>query len=224
MTTLISRLFPDEATAQSAVGRLTFRGVPKGDCTIITSGERAEALMARARVHETAIRAYSKHLNEGKAVLAVRASYKPLGAARLTREVLSKYDVISVDRAIEESSLPWEPDNAPSVLKDHPLFFSIPGLSPPGRISSMFGMPLLKRRKAKNNLMEGSRRMSRMFWPMPLLKAKRDKRSVISGGRYMSRAFWPMPLLSKGERRKSVKPGGGFPLSRRLGIRTISAR
>lgn len=224
MTTIITRLFPDEATAQSAVDRLVYRGMPRRDCKVIVGGDKAPSMMARAQVHESAIGAYASHLSNGRAVVVVSATYKPLGAARLTREILAKYDVVDCGDIVEESNPPWTPERAPSVMKDHPLFLSVPGLEAPSHISAMFGMPLLKQHKAKRSLMSGSRRMSRMFWPMPLISQKRNARSAMRGGRHMSRLFWPMPLISKGPRRKSVTPGGGLPFSRLFGARTISLR
>lgn len=224
MTTIITRLFPDEATAQSAFDRLTFRGMPKRDCKIIVAGPKAHAMMERAQVHESAMSTYASHLGSGQALLVVHATYKPLGAAGLTREILAKYDTVDCGNIVEEHKTPWKPERAPSVLKDHPLFLSIPGLVPPGPISSNFGMRLLKPRHAKSNLMSGDRRMSRMFWPMRLVSKRRHTHSAMRGGRHMSRMFWPMPLISKGPRRKSVSPGGGLPFSRLFGFRTISSR
>lgn len=222
MTTIITRVFPDVAAAEAAVNRLNLKGFPRRDRQIIVAGDKAEAAMKRAQVHETAIAPYTKRLAAGNVVLVVKATYKPLGAARITREVLAKSDTIDTGAVIDDFSVPWTPERAPSVLKDHPLFLSLPDMEQPGRISTAFGMPLLKERKTKRSLMSHDRRMSRMFWPMPLLSKRKRSSSVISGGRYMSRMFWPMKLLSTGTRSKSVIPGGGTPLSRRLGLKTIS--
>lgn len=222
MTTIITRLFSDAASAQTAVDRLTFRGMPKRDCTIIVAGENATSSMERAQVHESAIAAYSKHLTDGNAVLVVAATYKPLGAARLTRETLAKYETVDIAKIVEEHVAPWQPDHAPSVMKDHPLFFSIPGMIPPGPITANFGMKLLKPHKTKQPLISGKRRLSRMVWPMPLLSKSRKARSAKKGGGHMSRLFWPMPLLAKGSRRKSVSPGGGLVFARLFGVRTLS--
>ncbi len=167
---------------------------------------------------------YAKHLGTGAAVLALHATYKPLGVVRLAREILEGYDTIDVEGVVQEHKPAWTPERTTSVLKDHPLFLTIPGMEPPGRLSARFGMPLLKRRKAKNNLMAGDRRMSRMFWPMPLVSKNRNARSAMRGERYMSKAFWPAPLISSGKRRKAVIPGGAKPLSSALGLRTLSTR
>lgn len=223
MTTLISRLFPDEQAAQVAADRLILKGVPRNACTIIAAGDKAEGQLGRARLHQSTTAPYSKGLAAGNAVLVVKATYKPLGAVRLTKEILAKYDTVSVGKAVQEHKLPWEPDHAKSVLKDHPLFLSIPTISMPhGPVTSNFGMRMTKPHRAKRPLT--NRRMSRIFWPMKLVSKKNRSSSVMHGGRAMSRMFWPMPLLSTKQRSKSVIPRGGFPFSRLLGMRTTSSK
>jgi len=222
MTTIITRVFPDVAAAEKAVKRLDFKGLPKRNRQIIVAGDKAEIEMQRAGVHETAMGPYAKKLAAGNAVVAVAATYKPLGVARLTREIFENADTIDMGDVVEEAKVAWEPERAPSVLKDHPLFLTLPGMEMPGRVSTMFGMRLLKDHKTKRPLMDHDRRMSRMFWPMPLVSNKQRSSSVISGGRHMSKMFWPMKLLSTAERRKSVIPGGGTPFSRRMGMKLIS--
>lgn len=225
MTNIITRVFPDLASARKAVSRLEFRGLSKRDRRIITAGEDAEAQMRRAQVHESAIGPYSELLNAGNVVLAVRAGYRPLGVAAMTRDVMAMHDTVDVgDDVVQEQRLPWEPDRSPSILKDHPHIFAVDGIEPPGRISELFGLPVLKEHRSKRSVISGGRRMSRAFWPMPLLKRGRNASSAISGGRHMSRVFWPMPLVSSGRRRRSVIPGGGHPFSRLIGMKTISGR
>ena len=220
MTKIITRVFPNAAQAERAVDRLNVKFLPKRNRRIITDGPNAEHEMRRANVHESAIDAYAKQLAAGGAVLVVKAGSKPLGAPRITREVMAKYDPVDMGNVVEEHKLPWVPDHAPSVLKDHPLFLTNSDVETPGRISDGLSLPLLKQRSGRRPLMSGDKRMSRMFWPMPLLKTDRNASSAISGGRYMSRAFWPMSLLSTKPRRRSVIPGGDLPLSRRLGLKT----
>lgn len=224
MTTIITRVFTDISSARKTVSRLEFRGLPKRHSKIITAGEDAEAQMRRAAVHESAIGPYTDLLNAGNVVLAVRATYRPLGVAAMTREVMAKHDTVDVGDVVEEHRLPWEPDRAPSILKDHPRFFDVDGIEPPGRISELFGLPMLKEHRSKRSVISGGRRVSRAFWPMPLLKRDRTANSAISGGRHMSRMFWPMALISSGRRRKSVIPGGGQPFSRLFGLPLISDR
>jgi hypothetical protein len=221
MTTIISRVYADEATAQAAANKLAIKGIPRNSCHIITHGDAAETLMERAQVHASAMKSYSKLLAAGNAVLVVQATFKPLGAASLTREILSKTDPIDAGKLTDDFKVSWQPDKSPSIMKDHPHMLSIKGMQPRGTITSAFGMPMLKKHNAKRSVSTG-KRMSRMFWPMKLVSKKARSSSVIKGGRQMSKMFWPTRLLSTGPRRKSIIPGGGTPLSRRIGIRTVS--
>ncbi|MFK7939182.1 MAG: hypothetical protein AB8B82_07380 [Roseovarius sp.] len=220
MTKIISRVFPSAAQAQKAADRLALKFLPKRNIRVIEGGNNAETMLTRAEVHPSAVATYAKHLAAGKAVLVVRAAAKPLGAARITRDVLAKFETVDTDKVVNEYKAAWKPDRSPSILKDHPLFLTNSNVETPGLVSDGMSMPLLKERKAKRSLMSGDKRMSRMFWPMPLLKSGRNASSAISGGRYMSRMFWPMSLLSSKPRRKSIIPGGDLPFSRRLGLKT----
>ena len=221
MTTLISRLFADEATAQRAVKQMMFRGFPSRSCILISDSDTAEAHLARAKVHESAIAPYAAAIAAGNVALIVQATYKPLGAARLARDIMGKLDPLDASGATEEHVLPWQPDHAPSVMKDHPLFFSVVDIPVPhGPITANFGMRMTKPHRTKRPL--SNKRASRLFWPMPLVSKKKRSNSDMSGGRKMSRMFWPMPLLSSKPRRKSVIPGGGTPFSSRFGLRTVS--
>ncbi len=223
MTTIITRLMPDQAAADSAADRLQFKGVPARACDVIVAGDNADAKMARAQVHPSAMDAYAKGLAAGNAVLVVRTTYKPLGAARLTREVLAERETVNVGGKVDEDFfVPNTPDPAPSVLKDHPRFLTLHIPGPRGPVSEELGVPLLKARKAKRSLKTHGRPMSRMFWPGKLLSTKPRKSRVISGGRQMSAMFWPGKLLSTKPRRSKVIPGGGFPFSRKLGWKTVT--
>lgn len=207
MTRIITRVFANVAEAEKAVARLTRKGLPRRNREVIRGGENAHADMLRARVHESALKPYGDLLAKGNVVLVVIASYKPLGVARITRDILDNLETVDVGaKVIEDHPVAWEPDKSPSILKDHPHMLTIPGLETPGRLSDSFGMPMLKARKPKHNLMSSEKRMSRMFWPMPLLSKKKRSSSVMSGGRQMSKAFWPGRLISDKPRRKSVLP------------------
>ena len=83
---------------------------------------------------------------------------------------------------------------------------------------------LLSPHRTKRSVMDGDRRMSRLFWPMPLVTHGRKANSAIHGGKHMSRWFWPQRLVSTASRRTSVIRGGGHPLSRLFGWPTIIHR
>lgn len=222
MTTIITRVFPDPEAARRAAYRLSLKGISERSCRVIVAGETAAKDMARAMVHESAIASYGKKVAAGNAVLVVQVTYKPLGAARIVRDYLDTLETVNTGKAIKEHKIAWEPERAASVMKDHPHFLSYRGQETWGGLSSMLGIPTLKKPQRQDNLMPHDRRLSRMFWPMKLVSGKNRSSSVIQGGSHMSKVFWPMPLILSGERRNSVIRGGGFPFSRRIGIKTIS--
>jgi hypothetical protein len=233
MTTVITRLYDSEETAGATARRLNREGLPRHALQVITakglSREQIAERIRRASVHESAVPAYAEHVSAGDALLVVRATYKPLGAARIARDVTAKTKTRSVGNVVDDHYLPDGPDHAPSVLKDHPHMLSLDldfGEYKGGPVSAEFGIPLLTRghRSRPLRVSRGGGHMSKWFWPMPLITRKRKADSAISGGRYMSKLFWPMPLLSRKERTRSVIRDGALPFSRALGLPTIIRR
>ncbi|MCU0854285.1 MAG: hypothetical protein MUF63_05100 [Rhodobacteraceae bacterium] len=233
MTTVITRLYADEEAARAIVRRLSWEGLPARALQVISSGGRSRETIAEkmqsAGVHVTAVPAYSERVAGGNALLVVRATYKPLGAAQIARDATARSKAIEVRGVIDDYYFADPPDNAPSVLKDHPRFLSLdlePGEYKGGPISAELGIPLLTRghRNRPLHVFKGGKFVSRAFWPMPLLSRKRKANSAIHGGRYMSKLFWPMPLITKKERTGSVIRGGALPFSRAFGMPTIIRR
>lgn len=231
MTTVITRLYADASKAESVANRLRWEGFPRNAVRVITSdgrdSEQIRGRLERADVSEAVVADYASQVASGGAALVIQATYKPLGAARLAREIVE--DSGAIDSASEHNDyyMPDRPDHAPSVLKDHPRFMTLP-LEPEdyrgGPISRELGLRLLSPHKARNSAIRGGRHMSRAFWPMPLVSKGRKATSAISGGRHMSKSFWPMPLVSTKPRKNSVIRGGALPLSRLLGWPPISPR
>lgn len=233
MTTVITRLYADEEAARAIARRLSWEGLPARALQVISGdGKSRETIaekMQSAGVHVTAVPAYSERVAGGNALLVVRATYKPLGAAQIARDATARSKAIEVRGVIDDYYFADPPDNAPSVLKDHPRFLSLdlePGEYKGGPISAELGIPLLTRghRNRPLHVFKGGKFVSRAFWPMPLLSRKRKANSAIHGGRYMSKLFWPMPLITKKERTRSVIRGGALPFSRAFGMPTIIRR
>ena len=222
---IISRVFSDPQHAKKANDWLTFKAIPKGARAVITAGDNVEAALEAAGVHSSAIAPYAAAIAKGGAALVVKTTFKPLGAAKIVREALSRRadQIVAFGSEVDQDhAIAWEPDHAPSVLKDHPHFMTLPGIEISGNISSAFGVPTVSGQNRRKKVMDGSKRMSKMFWPMPLLSSKSRANKTMDGSRRMSRAFWPMPLVTSGERRKSVIEGGGAVLSSRMGWKTLS--
>jgi len=233
MTTVITRLYADEKTADMVAQRLRWEGLPARAVQVITGAgsdrPAIEASMNRAKVHETAVPAYADRVAAGAALLVARATYKPLGAAQIVRDVTARSKPLDVGDVVDDHYMPDEPDHAPSVLKDHPHFLMLDlefGEYKGRPISEELGIPLLTRghRNRPIHVFRGGKHVSKLFWPMPLVTRKRKANSAISGGRHVSKLFWPMPLITRKERTRSVIRGGALPLSRALGWPTISRR
>ncbi|WP_317056867.1 hypothetical protein [Roseovarius rhodophyticola] len=233
MTQVISRLFESEKLAQGVADRLRFEGVPQRAVRVVTAkaGEGEKDLATRISgysVAANAAKAYAKHIGSGKAAVVVHATYRPLGAAKLTRNVMDRNNPIDLGDVTEETHVPDKPSRAPSIMDSHPHFLTtrvhnrrIPSGGP---VSHGVGPKLLLKHRPRTSAISGGRYMSRFFWPMPLLKKNREARSAIRGGKHMSRMFWPQKLLSTKERRLSVIPGGSLPLSRALGFPAVMTR
>ena len=233
MTQVISRVFESEKRARGVVDRLRFEGIPTSAMRVVTArtGESSKdiaARLGRLDVDAGAAKAYASHISEGRAAVVVHATYRPLGAAKLTRGILDRNDPIDMQGATEETYVPDRPSHAPSILDTHPHFLTsrvddrrIPSGGP---VSHGLGPKLLLKHRPRTSAIRGGKHMSRMFWPMPLLKKGREARSAIRGGKHMSRGFWPQKLLSTKQRRLSVIPGGSLPLSRALGFPAVMTR
>ncbi len=226
MTTLITRLYASEKAADTMADKLYWKGFPRRSLQVVTGSDKAavqERLM-RAHVPADSAAIYAEHVAGGTALLLIGATYKPLGAARIARDMTAKSDVMDVAGVVDETRVPDQPDHAPSVLKDHPRFLSMGISAKRNLISDQLGLRTLSPRRERRSAIRGGRFMSRAFWPMKLVSQNRNAHSAISGGKFMSKAFWPMPLLSSTPRRNSVMPGGGTPFSRALGLSTLSSR
>ena len=231
MAQIISRLFTEEKFARSAYDRFRTEWFPKHAMAIYhkdgPGGDQVEAKLVEAGVNPDTAAAYASHVAKGAAVLVVAATYKPLGAARIARSIMADVDGVDVGDLPEESYMKDRPDPAPSILKDHPQFFTAaPGpFDPPATlVSRAMGLKLLSQQRPRTSAISGGRFMSRAFWPGPLLSNKERKNKVMSDGRRMSRMFWPAPLVTSNPRRLSVIRGGGQPFSRLLGWRTSIQR
>lgn len=229
MTKVITRLYANEVEARAVESAFRFLMFPRNAVRVIVQsddGATADRLIA-AGVNADTARIYADRMADGAAVVMVRATYKPLGAPRIARETLAERPAIDLGDAVEETQVKDGPDHAPSVLKDHPRFLSLPQEQDDlkiGLFSREFGVRLLSERRERTSAIRGGRHMSRAFWPMPLVTKNRHSHSVISGGRYMSKRFWPMELLSHKPRSNSVIRGGALPFSQLLGWPVISRR
>lgn len=198
MTTIITRLYQDGATAKSVADALLANGHGAGTIDIITGAEGAEARMVAARVRPEAAAAYAPAVAGGNALIVVRAPFAPIGAARNAMRVVDRFASVKVGVSNEDFYVRETPSvhARGSVLTDHPFFMSN------------------KHRPAAHGHILGSNP----------IKPSRPRTSAISGGAYMSTKFWPMRLLAAKTRQGSSAIRGGWLISKSLGIPTLIGR
>lgn len=202
MTTIISRLYPDNRTATTIAGDLRTAGFPAGQVDVVHPGPDMAAQLSAAQVPDATAAAYVGAASAGNAVVVARAEVTPLGAALRAMDIVDSHPSIHVAGADPNAYVRQTArgDLYLSILDDHPRWFSSdirPGSGlAPGLISAAFGMRMLREHRTGRSAISGGRFMSRAFWPQKLISEHRTKRSAMSGERYMSRWFWPMPLIS----------------------------
>lgn len=203
MTTIVSRLYADPATAQAIAAQLTDMGLPASACDVL--GPEADAARIRAaRVAVGAANAYAACLaSQGGALVVARVPFSPIGAARAAIKIADSAASVDLGIADQNAYQAEQPDARLflSVLTDHPRFASHdlrPGYSKVyGPVTELFGLPMLSRRRGSASAMRGGGFMSRMFWPMPLVTRNRHARSAVGTAGHVSRMFWPMPLIAR---------------------------
>jgi hypothetical protein len=214
MTTVVSRLFADAATADAAVAALRAQGHPPGNIDIIAKGPQAAERIAAARVSQDAAAKYAAKLDGGRALVVVRAPFTPLGAALNAIETIDRFESVNAGVADQNAYIRESPSSrffGLSILKGSPLLLTTK--LPPGRlllsskdaarrdagigtISSKLGLRLLSRERLRRSAIHGGAYMSRKFLPFPLLKRHSDRLSVIRGGTVFSNAL-ALPLLTR---------------------------
>jgi hypothetical protein len=196
MTTIITRLYPDLATAQTVVGALKARGHDETTIDIITrDGDgTAASRMQRARVPKASAAVYGTGIAAGQALVVVQAPFAPMGTARDAIRIVNRTKALDVGVKDEDYYIREEPkvDLAGKVMQGTVFFMSNP-LRP---------------------MMQGH-----ILGQNPILPP-RERRSAIHGGAYMSTKFWPMKLLSTSREANSAIRDG-FLFSSLFGIPTL---
>ncbi len=218
MITVITRLYENEASAQGIVGRLYRAGFPRNAIMMITPNDNVARRMELALIPEDAAGKLATRIEEGKSLVVVHATYKPLNAVRIANETFETSGAISSGLENESFRVKAPRDHAPSVLKDHPHFLTMEGSVKAGpTISETLGLRLLSPQKRRSSAMSGGK----LFFGDGVIRGRTPKARLKTGS-FMSKMFWPMPLLSKKKESRSVLPGGGHPFSRLMGWPTIS--
>jgi hypothetical protein len=220
MTTVISRLYADPQSARGIMERLYRQGFPRHAMSAIHPGDGdLRARIERALVPADAAETYANRVREGATLVVVRADYRPLNAVRLANETFETSGAIRSGLGEESFRVQTPPDHAPSILKDHPRFFTMPPSDDHigGPLSDQFGFRLLSSNRRRDSVLPDGKR----FFGDGIIR-NRKANSAFHGGGFMSKYFWPMPLITRKRRSNSVIRGGGHPFSRLLGWPTIS--
>jgi hypothetical protein len=196
MTTIITRLYPDMATATSVSSALHSSGHDPSTIDVITrSGDGpASDRMRQARVPAASAAAYAQRIEKGAALLVVRAPFAPIGTARHAIKVVNRTPAVDVGLEDEDVYIREQPTIARSgsVMSGTTFFMSNP----------------------HRNLSHGH-----ILGQNPISPSK-PRTSAITGGAYMSKMFWPMKLVSTG-RQASSAIHGGYLFSSMFGIPTL---
>jgi hypothetical protein len=197
MTTIVTRLYKDMATAQGVASALTHAGHAAGTIDVIgrDGAGAVEARMLEARVPKASVAAYAPGIAKGAALLVVRAPFAPIGTARHAIMVVNKTPAISVGLADEDVYVREQPvlEKEGKILKGTVFYMSNPHRSlPHGHI--MGSNPILPP-KPRTSAIPGGAYMSTKFWPMKLLSAHKERDSAIRGGMLISSIFG-IPTLS----------------------------
>lgn len=200
MTTIITRLYSDNATAQAVVLALKAIGLDDDEVALIAPGDAGDAAarMRAMRVDAETVATGVAGLAKGQSAVIVAAPFNPVGIARKATAILDAHHPVAADeRYIVEDYRTSAPSN---LYPAGTYFMSIPpeysGGPSHGHVLSLGG----------------------------LVSRPRERRSAMTGGGFMSRKLLPFPLLMRKSDKLSVIRDGGWQLSRMLGIPTIAGR
>ena len=198
MTTIITRLYEDTATARGVADALLNNGHDAGTIDILSGEDATVARMTAARVSADAAEAYAPMAAAGKALLIVRAPFAPIGTARNAMRTVDKVASIKVGVADENFYIreTASVETRGSVMTDHPFFMSN------------------KHRRLGHGHILGSNP----------IKPSRPRTSAIKGGAYMSTKFWPMRLVSSNAKQGTSAIRGGWLISKSFGLPTLIGR
>lgn len=226
-TNVICRLYKDDGSAIGMKERLYRAGFPRYTLSVISPADAErkggiEGQIQDALVPAEAAKAYAKQVAKGASLVVVRATYKPLNAVRIATDAFESSGALPSGLESDRFWVDTPPDPAPSILKDHPRFLTLPpSASNRDRrpLSEQLGFSLLSAPKRRDSVM----RPPKLWFGDGILRKARTV-STLPDAPFMSQKFWPSPLLSRKERAPSVIPGGGQPFSRLFGWPLLSDR
>ena len=197
MTTIITRFFESAAQARAVRSELiSFRRFSPRIIDLYESGDGlVDALTAQSVETKTA-EAYAAHMGHGGAVLLVRAGYKPLSVANITRDVMDEMGAADMGDLNEDVYVKDDFRPSLSVMQDHPLVMSRPR-DPDSTHYPMadWPIPLISRRKPFSEMIFPPHARMADFL-LPLTYRSRPFTGSIFG-RHARMANFPIGLISR---------------------------
>ncbi len=102
MTTIISRLYKDQKTADAVAAGLAHEEFPAGTYDVIAAGDDTEARITAAGVASASAAAYAPNVDAGNALVVCRAPFTPFGAARVAMQVMDGKETL--DAGVENEN------------------------------------------------------------------------------------------------------------------------
>jgi hypothetical protein len=206
MTTIITRLYPDVAAAQTVAKALRAEGDQFSSISILTrdgDGTLADRLHD-AMVSGGAAAAYSGPMGEGRALLVVNAPFAPMGTALNAIRTVSRFPAINVGLADEDRYIRDEPDVELSgrVFTGRKFFMSNPNMRLP--MGHILGSNPIIHSGPRTSAIRGGAYMSTKFWPMKLLSKPKEGTSAIRGTWLFSSIFGIPTLIKRWAPREDV--------------------
>ena len=198
MTKVITRYFDRLAAARLVRKELLhMRNFPRRIVHVFENADDIEERLAVKHVLADTAKAYKGRLANGGAVVLVEAGYKPLGVAKITREVAAQMGAADLGDIVEEVRVKDDTNFKLSVDQDHSLILS--RFRDPDDTNyhmANWPIPLISRRKPFRGSLLPHDHAHMANWPISLIsKRKPFTGSIFS--RHARMANFPIPLISK---------------------------
>lgn len=195
MTTIITRLYPDQTAARTVADALARQNLNLTSVDIITQNGAAER-MRQAMVGADAASAYRRHLDQGKALLVVNAPFAPMGTALKAIRTVDGFSSIDAGVSDEDAYIRDEPDVRLEGRVFEGTVFFMTNPHRPLPMGHILGSDPIRRRPRRNSAIAGGAYMSTKFWPGKLISKHRDHRPLTREGWLFSKIFG-IPSLTR---------------------------
>ena len=208
MTIVITRYFESADQADAVKDELLYRKrFPRRIMNVYTKAESLAGYVRSGWIAEDTANAYAERLAQGGAVMVVEAGYRPLGVAKITRQVTAAMGAADMGGLGEEMRVKDSAATKLSVSNSHPLMLSrqIDGSRKHSYMAD-WPLPLISRRKPFRGSLIG-RNAYMADKPIQLLSDRKPYTETIYLNKHPRMADWPIGLLVP----RTKKYYGRFP-------------